>query len=112
MGELTIVLTAQDLALEEAKDTFNIKVISPLGVSDHTEHFKVYPNPADSELFLELPDNNELVHVDIFSSSGALFYSSEFTNSINIDVKQWPSGIYFIKSFNNKIRIVNKFVKN
>ncbi len=107
-GEYHVVVN-EDLCFSEPSDKIYITIN---GIGDINAGLNVYPNPADSELFLELPDNNELVQVEIFSVSGELFYSSEFTNLIHINVKQLPSGVYFIKSYNKKIRVANKFVKN
>jgi photosystem II stability/assembly factor-like uncharacterized protein len=73
------------------------------------ESFQVYPNPAKNEVSLKW-DKSDLVSVRIFDALGKLMY---FTKNINIseskqiDVSNYASGLYFIR-INNLNGFVTK----
>ena len=75
-----------------------IDAISP-GVEDHQKQlFKVYPNPAQDELFIDLHDI--AVHpkqIDLMDSYGNIVWSSaQITGIISVNVNHLPGGMYFL----------------
>lgn len=58
-------------------------------------HFNVYPNPASTELYLEIPKSTEF-NIAVFNMYGKLVYKTK-TNEHKIDVSQLSSGMYFIQ---------------
>ncbi len=73
----------------------------------------IYPNPAKSILNIEIQNlNNELGIIEIYDIQGRKFYSfSSSTNeTIQIDVSQLKSGLYFIKYNSNQQTSISKFV--
>ena len=64
---------------------------------------KVYPNPADDFITIELiSDNNNNVNVSLFDMTGKLVlsysnYSFEENGSIYLNVKGLNEGVYFIQ---------------
>lgn len=72
--------------------------------------FNVYPNPVNTELFLEIPISSEF-NIDIFNMYGKLVYKTK-TNALNIDVSQLSSGMYFIQLTDKQKRTyVSRFIK-
>ncbi|MCB0705531.1 MAG: fibronectin type III domain-containing protein [Saprospiraceae bacterium] len=75
------------------------------------ENIKIYPNPANSELTIEMKENNydEIV---IFSSSGQKVYIAEKgVEKITINVSQFTPGMYFVRFIANGIATTQRFIK-
>ncbi len=71
---------------------------------------KVYPNPVVDVLHIK--SNSNLDHIRLINMSGQVVYekhSKSFLNSITINIKHLPNGIYFLGNKNNLLR---KIVKN
>jgi len=74
---------------------------------------KIYPNPANTEITIELKDRRQKTEVSIFNLTGEELFKQQTTNNkqqINISIL--PSGIYFVKIVNEQGVSVGKFVKN
>ena len=54
----------------------------------------MFPNPATDVITIEAADYQLVEMVDI---TGKVVFSSEIENSLNIDVKEFNSGVYFVK---------------
>lgn len=93
--------------------TFEMVVSVPVSAEYIAENnFKVYPNPVQSDFFVELPDNaSEII---LYNSSGKIIYRDVFSvlNKIRISVLQnSPSGIYFLKIKTGNSFLSEKIVK-
>lgn len=78
------------------------------------ESIKVYPNPANSSLFIENKNQNKLNEISIFNAFGELVFQQKLTHSqrfIQMDISEIPSGIYFIKLSDEDSTKTLKFVK-
>ncbi len=78
--------------------------------SDDLSAFKLYPNPAYTEINIELPDGFETSNVTILNSSGQAVLSIPNCTG-TIDVSSLQADIYIIKILTEKNTIVSKFVK-
>ena len=54
----------------------------------------MFPNPATDVITIESADYQSVEMVDI---TGKVVFSSEIENALNIDVKEFNSGVYFVK---------------
>lgn len=75
---------------------------------------KIYPNPVNNELFINISDvNNSVYSIDIYSSTGQRQISyTGIKNSLNIDIEKLNNGLYFIRlTKHNGISIIKKFIK-
>ena len=82
------------------------------------QKIKVYPNPATSDLTIEIPqyadgtsrDNRE--GVEIINAIGQVVFKEKTTskNEVHIDINTWQSGVYFIKTTGATTLV--KFIKN
>jgi hypothetical protein len=78
----------------------NIVDILITGVLELTgrEAVRIWPNPAQTTLFLEMPAS-ATSQLRAFSSSGRLIHQQTFNtakNIISIDVSVWPAGLYLL----------------
>jgi len=70
---------------------------STVGIAEHFESLvgNVYPNPADGEIRLDVPQNAE---VKVFDNMGRTVISSTTeTQILNLDVSALEKGIYFVR---------------
>lgn len=75
-----------------------------------TVHIKVYPNPATTDVTVEIPQNTEGVH--IINSIGQVVFQEKTMgkNTVQIDVNTWQSGIYFVRIMGAEGLV--RFIKN
>lgn len=87
--------------LTVAGQPFNIEQDEGLIVENATDiHFNIYPNPANNELIIEIPDQLQNLTVDIINIIGQLVQSHEQmanSNKIIFNVENIASGLYFIE---------------
>ncbi len=71
---------------------------------------KVYPNPASDILRIEMPWRTS--KATIFNSQGAIAWDGTLDNNITeLNISDYPAGMYFIKSFSSNEISVTKFIK-
>lgn len=93
------------------KGTFN-----PVGIPDHQtgeNNFTVFPNPADDSFKIECLNHNAHSY-EINDSKGTVLLYRKFSEPVtvfSINLKDYSSGIYFIKLFTEGGSIVKKVVK-
>jgi hypothetical protein len=72
---------------------------------------KVYPNPAENTLSIELNNSNEKSIV-ISDISGRVVLSAKTTNDkINLNITSLSNGVYFVKVQSNNATEVIKVIK-
>jgi photosystem II stability/assembly factor-like uncharacterized protein len=62
--------------------------------------FPLYPNPATTQAWLQLPENMPLaqVHIELYSPTGRLLYRAQPTGHFHkIDVAHLPKGLYLVR---------------
>lgn len=77
-----------------------------------TEQFHLYPNPATTNLFVDLPGKN-ISSVEILNTSGQTIQGKEvsFGSDIIVDIEELSAGIYFMKLSDGHSVWVKKFIK-
>jgi hypothetical protein len=81
-------------------DLMEFEVRGATGMEDELEkQFKVYPNPASEQLFIELNDISRNLDVEIYNMTGQLIKNEIFHNisTIELDVSGLMKGIYILK---------------
>ena len=75
-------------------------------------NFKLYPNPANTELNIEcLGSDQENHEVTVQGITGTIVYQNKFTGRVKLDVSGYSAGLYFIKIRNGYNTYTSKFLK-
>jgi len=89
-------------------DTVNI-VTPPASARE----IKVYPNPATTETWLQLPENIvlEKARVELYSPTGRQLYKAQPTSHFHkIETANLPKGLYLVRLWNGEKWMVEKLV--
>lgn len=102
-------------------DTINIMVMLLDQVRDRANRagtINIYPNPATSEIRLQIQDLSELKEpiLSIISITGVKMIEKTFTSAVEeetliIDIHDLENGIYFVKVTSENISRVQSFIK-
>jgi uncharacterized delta-60 repeat protein len=87
---------------------------SPLGIKEYVDSYiRIYPIPVIDKLFISVSNPLPQTSISIFSVTGQPVYTSKITNIITeIDLSQYPSGVYFIRIVSkNGETIIKKIIK-
>ena len=95
-----------------------VTVTAPTAIASVTNsQVKVYPNPANSQLFVELPINmiNKGAKVQLFNSLSALVKTTGLLNAnqnptVIINTSDLSNGIYYLRIISNNTQISEKIV--
>lgn len=83
-----------------------------LSVADYENvEFRLYPNPANEQITIEISDASSNYQVEIFDILGKKVYTSEILKAANIDVSVLTSGTYLVKINSDNKSSVVRFVK-
>jgi predicted esterase len=114
-GEYKFVLTVTDNKGGVARDTVAVSVIN---TQRFTEEFKVYPNPARSDLKVDLSsDTLGTTRVTIYNSNGMIVQSMNVEKTQphllkSVNVSKLQTGIYYLEVIiDGKVRKISKFMK-
>lgn len=77
------------------------------------EDIRIYPNPNDGVFIIQIPEDFDCKKLAIANSSGKIVYSDVFENqkTLEMDIKNMPPGIYFIKLISVDKVISRKIMK-
>lgn len=68
---------------------------------------KIYPNPADERIYIEMQNYEEAFYVSVYDPSGRMIQQTEIIqNPAKIDCSEFSSGIYFVKVMSSDNRVV------
>ena len=99
---LDIVLASDDILFVGTKNI----------VQEQQPHLKVYPNPTQDILSVDLPPLHDLQSLEIIDISGKTVLQQDdlqlFTDKINIDTKDLSNGFYLLKMQNAETQITQK----
>jgi len=81
-------------------------------IIDVNKTFNLFPNPANNTLNVQVKSNlNTNMMLSIFDNTGRMVYSQSISNTNqSIDIRQIPSGIYFVKMQNNSVQQVERLI--
>ncbi len=89
---------------------------STLGLDDFEQGSKLrlYPNPSDSVLNIELQNANSSGTIQVYDMLGKQIYTQSITtaNVSKIDVANWDNGLYLIKISSDNGEETKRFIKN
>ncbi len=92
-----------------------MKYSIPSAISSFTntnqKFVKVFPNPVNNELMIELKDNNGKTGFEMVNSSGRSILKGSFIEKTVVNVSNFSSGIYFLKIEQGRSFEVKKIIK-
>ena len=74
------------------------------------EEITLYPNPAKERVFIKT-EKSKPIEMFVYNMQGCLIHQQRFLKRTNIDIKNWPAGVYYIKLISEKGIFVKKFAK-
>ncbi|MDD3686889.1 MAG: T9SS type A sorting domain-containing protein [Bacteroidales bacterium] len=91
-----------------SKYTFdNSNIETPIAEQNN---LKIFPNPAQQEIYFDLPTNNQSDFLEIYNTNGAIIYQQNVQSGTNkIDIESLPVGMYLVRI--NGANLYGKFVK-
>ena len=100
------------LRMVDTDGSFSFSKIERVRLANVVNQIKNYPNPVTDRIFLDVANPGSVHSVQIYSISGAVHYTGDYT-SAGINVKAMPPGIFILKMTNADRTIsIRKFVKH
>jgi hypothetical protein len=83
------------------------------GVEQHTSPiWSVYPNPSEHRLNIQVDNSFVIKRIEITDMTGRLVHTIQNTKvQNNLDINDWPSGIYFVQLVGEFTTYTKKFIK-
>ncbi len=78
-------------------------------ITNSSKDFKIYPNPATENLFIENLNDNTF-QLKILDITGKIIYQNNDNKSLKIKVTDYPKGVYFVKIKQENKTIVHKIL--
>lgn len=92
------------------------EVVTSIETSQPTIDFKLYPNPATDNITISLPEIDKLFSLTMYNIQGQLISNqlleSNLANqTLDLDVKELPTGIYFVRLEIEGVSSIQRFIK-
>ena len=88
---------------------FPVSVTEPVATG---ATFKLFPNPVNSTITIEIPEMIGNADLSVMNLSGRVVLSRPITgNKTQIDISTLPAGVYFVRVTGDKTVQMGKFVK-
>jgi len=101
----TSMQQSQDVGLDPLVAFAVISAEKKSASSEPGDFFQVYPNPAESFLFIKAQGNkDERILLSIYSSTGKVLYVTQATGQLHeeLDVSHYVPGLYMIRAIVNE----------
>ncbi len=110
-GEAEIVIAGKSHGLS-VNDTIKVTVQPATRITNkEIAPFTVYPNPSDG-IFRIKSTNREISSIAVYNTSGCIVYKNQkYTDKQIIEIKNQPSGIYYIRISNSRYSETIKIIK-
>jgi hypothetical protein len=80
---------------------------------ESTDIIKVYPNPAEDNVFIEIPETYQLNNavMQILDASGrSVIKQKPESHTLHLDIRHLPAGLYVLKLMNDEAFVTKRFV--
>lgn len=112
----TVTVTATDASGNAAICTFDITVLSSLGVDDVilNDVIRIYPNPASELITLTNTGNEAITQIRISDMNGRVIetISNNSLSQRQINISSYASGVYFVHIETATASTVKRMIKN
>lgn len=113
-GNQTLTVTfSGDANYESVSKSVTINVTSPLSVKTMTDNcVSIFPNPATNLVTVTIPKLNEPLTLTITNVRGSVILSKLLTSeSTELNLKNFPAGVYQFQITSEKCRIIKQIIK-
>ncbi|MFC2137232.1 cadherin domain-containing protein [Bacteroidota bacterium] len=127
-NQYAFLVKAQDDAIESLwtqslvtviidSSTLEPPVENPVSIDEiiNIDEIKIFPNPANEELYVQLPEKMEKGTLELITFNGQLLYSSVITsenvNPVKVSLQEIENGMYFIRIVVGDENYQFKFIK-
>jgi phosphatidylserine/phosphatidylglycerophosphate/cardiolipin synthase-like enzyme len=114
--ENTLVVHNQKVAnqyyqefIQRLKDNNIVPILTNLGKTKGALLAVAYPNPANDVVTISLL-KNELATLNIYSTTGALMYTTTTNSGCTINVNNWTKGMYIVQIAQDKTIATSKLI--
>jgi hypothetical protein len=76
-----------------------------------TNTLKIYPNPANKEVTIELSPTSSQNHLSLLNINGQEVMKCTIRTKTQIDISNLPGGVYFVRVTNDKTVLTGKLIK-
>lgn len=93
---------------------FSAALNSALGVAAATKSaFTIYPNPAQTQISVQLPDETQEAQISLYTGLGQLVQQTRMdATASTVSIEQLPAGLYFYEIQSGAIKQTGKLIKN
>jgi len=106
-----IIISGDNALTAPVNNTTDHGTILQSFVRTSIDNIKLYPNPTNSILNIDILDGN-FDEVMIFSASGKTVYEGQANvNKLSVDVSQFAVGMYFVRFVSNGKAVTKRFIK-
>lgn len=112
-GEYSLVVIDENGCISPSSEV--IFVMSGNGQKYFLGNMQVYPNPAEHQLWVELPEVISKADLSVFDSHGKIVFTSSIErkgNTVELDLSGLPPGSYFMTLRNQDGFFTARFVKS
>ena len=89
---------------------YSVELGGAINESDNDELIKIYPNPVNSNIIIDLRTHYDAINIELIDMSGKSVYNNQFysRNIISLDTDGLLTGFCFIKVMLNNDKILTK----
>lgn len=92
-------------------DSLGTGISSLKNPNHHYLDFKIYPNPAQSLIFIDVPNFEKEMKLDIYSMAGIKLLDAQIQSAENkVDIESLSSGLYFVKLRSGNSTVSKPFI--
>ena len=91
----------------------NIITFNSYGIALYEEFnpIKLYPNPVNNEIIIEMEGNNSTINFEILNTIGQVVLTGNFVKKTTIQLSNFKSGVYIVKLENGRSSMFKKIIK-
>lgn len=109
LGDITFTVAVND-GENTVEATVSVYVKEGVSIAEQAENnVNIYPNPATEFIII---DSEEVEYVEVLDINGRVITSVAINGETRIEMKEYASGVYFVKSYINGTSSIQKVVKN
>ncbi len=109
-GDYAVILTQGGCS--DTSECYSVTV-SGIGNKEHTQVFRVYPNPAKDFVTINMSQEQANVTIKVFDLTGNLIHLEELDRltETRLDISEFKSGLFLIQIHNEQMSSVARLVK-